>query len=112
MKIKITNSPIASFTLSGLLNSGTELDQSLAIIDHRQLLQQASSGLKLEQGISVQLKDIFGAERVALGVAAKCRGLPLCHRLDKQLWKPLSGNSVIKKPGRDIIIVSDRSGRL
>ena len=67
--------PIASFTLSGLLNSGTELDQSLAIIDHRQLLQQLP-GLKLEQGISVQLKDIFGAERVAWELQQNVEGFP------------------------------------
>ena len=66
---------IASFILKALFYSGTELDQSLAVIDYNELLQQLP-GLNLEQGVSVQLEDAFNAERVAWELQQNIDGFP------------------------------------
>lgn len=67
--------PIASFVLRGVFDSGTELDQSLAVVDQQQLQQQLP-GLRLDQGISVQLKDVFSAGRVAWELQQNVSGFP------------------------------------
>lgn len=67
--------PIASFRLAGVLLSGTELDQGLAIITYRQVLQSLPD-LGGDFGIQVQLDDVFSAERVAWELQQNIPGFP------------------------------------
>lgn len=51
-----------SLRLSGVMNSGTELDESLALA-HLDVLEPFLSGSSARQGVAVQLHDVFSASR-------------------------------------------------
>jgi lipoprotein-releasing system permease protein len=51
-----------SLRLSGVMNSGTELDESLALV-HLDVLEPFLSGSSARQGVAVQLHDVFSASR-------------------------------------------------
>lgn len=65
---------LSSFSLSGLLASGTELDQNLAVVNFDRVqyrLPELTKGF----GLRVQLNDIFQAERVAWELSQNFPGL-------------------------------------
>ena len=51
-----------SLRLSGVMNSGTELDESLALV-HFDVLEPFLSGSSARQGVAVQLHDVFSASQ-------------------------------------------------
>ena len=68
----------ARFELAGTFHTGTELDQSLAVVNFEAVAEQLPE-LQSGYGIRIHLKDIFSAPRVAWELAQNMAGLSLCQ---------------------------------
>ena len=58
---QVTYQPL-SLRLSAVLDSGTELDEVVALV-HVDALEALASGASIRRGVAVQLKDVFAATR-------------------------------------------------